>query len=165
MIWKLLACIFMTVTAAFIVTVIMDIRKKNKTKLDFKNDFDNLGLPIITLKVVEKDNIKDYNFIVDTGSTINIIDSNILENLDYEPLDINTEILGVDGAVGKSTGCILKIIANQERYKCDFISRDMSASFGYIKEEKGIDIHGLLGSTFLNEFKYKIDFSKYQLYK
>lgn len=165
MIWKLLACIFMTVTAALIVTVVMDIRKKNKTKLDFKNDFDVLGLPIITLKVLEKDNIKDYNFIVDTGSTINIIDSNILENLDHEPLDINTEILGIDGTAGKSTGCILKIIANQERYKCDFISRDMSASFGYIKEEKGIDIHGLLGSTFLNEFKYKIDFSKYQLYK
>ena len=87
MIWKLLACIFMTVTAAFIVTVIMDIRKKKKTSLTFKDSIHNTGLPIISLKLQIPDKtFIIYNFIVDTGSTVNVINTSYVKDLYSEDI-------------------------------------------------------------------------------
>ena len=103
MIWKLLACIFMTVTAAFIVTVIMDIRKKKKTSLTFKDSIHNTGLPIISLKLQIPDKtFITYNFIVDTGSTVNVINTSYVKDLYSEDIKLNTELYGIGGNSGEA---------------------------------------------------------------
>ena len=166
MIWKLLACIFMTVTAAFIVTVIMDIRKKKKTSLTFKDSIHNTGLPIISLKLQIPDKtFITYNFIVDTGSTVNVINTSYVKDLYSEDIKLNTELYGIGGNSGEAKKYRLYFINDNNLYSGEFVSNDLSSSLDYIVEITGYTIHGLVGTNFLEEFKYKIDFSKYQLYK
>lgn len=166
MIWKLLACIFMTVTAAFIVTVIMDIRKKKKTSLTFKDSIHNTGLPIISLKLQIPDKtFITYNFIVDTGSTVNVINTSYVKDLYSEDIKLNTELYGIGGNSGEAKKYRLYFINDNNLYSGEFVSKDLSSSLDYIEEITGYTIHGLVGTNFLEEFKYKIDFSKYQLYK
>lgn len=166
MIWKLLACIFMTVTAAFIVTVIMDIRKKKKTSLTFKDSIHSTGLPIISLKLQIPDKtFITYNFIVDTGSTVNVINTSCVKDLYSEDIKLNTELYGIGGNSGEAKKYRLYFINDNNLYSGEFVSKDLSSSLDYIEEITGYTIHGLIGTNFLEEFKYKIDFSKYQLYK
>ena len=167
MIWKLLACIFMTVTAAFIVTVIMDIRKKKKTSLTFKDSIKAIGLPVVSLRF-KTSNTNDtivYNFIVDTGSTVNVINTSYVNDLQFEDIKVNTELYGIGGNSGDSKRYRLYFYDENNLYSGDFIVKDLSASLDYIGETTGHTIHGLVGTGFLEEFKYKIDFSKHQLYK
>lgn len=167
MIWKLLACIFMTVTAAFIVTVIMDIRKKNRTSLVFKDSIKATGLPIVSLKF-KTSNTKDivvYNFIIDTGSTVNVINTSYVSDLQFEDIKTNTELYGIGGNSGEAKKYRLYFINDNNLYSGEFVSKDLSPSLNYIEEITGYTIHGLIGTSFLEEFKYKIDFSKHQLYK
>lgn len=156
----------MTVTAAFIVTVIMDIRKKKKTSLTFKDSIHNTGLPIISLKLQIPDkSFITYNFIVDTGSTVNVINTSCVKDLYSEDIKLNTELYGIGGNSGEAKKYRLYFINDNNLYSGEFVSKDLSSSLDYIEEITGYTIHGLIGTNFLEEFKYKIDFSKYQLYK
>lgn len=156
----------MTVTAAFIVTVIMDIRKKKKTNLTFKDSIHNTGLPIISLKLQIPDKtFITYNFIVDTGSTVNVINTSYVKDLYSEDIKLNTELYGIGGNSGEAKKYRLYFINDNNLYSGEFVSKDLSSSLNYIEEITGYTIHGLIGTNFLEEFKYKIDFSKYQLYK
>jgi predicted aspartyl protease len=124
--------------------------------MSFKQGFDLTELPIITLYQGEH----KLNLLLDTGSNNNIIDSKIVESLEYTPIDTETNVYGLDGIKKKSSMCNLSLFYKDKEYNHEFVIRDMSAVFGSIKESTGVTLHGLIGSLFFNKYKYVLDFDE-----
>ena len=53
---------------------------------------------------------------------------------------------------------------NEHEYTSSFSVLDLSNAFGKVEEESGIQIHGLLGCSFMEQHKWVLDFEKLCLY-
>ena len=122
----------------------------------FQNSMDLAELPVVTFRQGDK----KINFLLDTGSNNCIIDSNILKNIDHKMLDVETNILGLEGNAQKTGVCTIKMTYKDKEYEYPYVIQDMSAAFNSIKKETGVTVNGMLGSKFFNEFKYVLDFDE-----
>lgn len=124
--------------------------------MSFQNSMDLAELPVVTFRQGDK----KINFLLDTGSNNCIIDSNILKNIDHKMLDVETNILGLEGNTQKTGVCTIKMTYKDKEYEYPYVIQDMSAAFDSIKKETGVTVNGMLGSKFFNEFKYVLDFDE-----
>lgn len=122
----------------------------------FQNSMDLAELPVVTFRQGDK----KINFLLDTGSNNCVIDSNILKNIDHKMLNIETNILGIEGNAQKTGVCTIKMTYKDKEYEYPYVIQDMSAAFDSIKKETGVTVNGMLGSKFFNEFKYVLDFDE-----
>ena len=51
----------------------------------------------------------------------------------------------------------------EREYKADFSVMDLSSAFGKVEDETGIQIHGLLGCSFMEQQKWILDFENLTL--
>lgn len=124
--------------------------------MSFQNSMDLAELPVVTFRQGDK----KINFLLDTGSNNCVIDSNILKNIDHKMLNIETNILGIEGNAQKTGICTIKMTYKDKEYEYPYVIQDMSAAFDSIKKETGVTVNGMLGSKFFNEFKYVLDFDE-----
>lgn len=124
--------------------------------MSFQSSMDLAELPVVTFRQGDK----KINFLLDTGSNNCIIDSNILKNIDHKMLDVETNILGLEGNAQKTGVCTIKMTYKDKEYEYPYVIQDMSAAFDSIKKETGVTVNGMLGSKFFNEFKYVLDFDE-----
>lgn len=130
------------------------INKKNKSKISFKESMDLTELPVITFI---NNNVK-LNFLLDTGSNNSFINKSILNMLDYKELNGASNIIGFDGNKIKNNICKMKIEYKDYIFDTTFNIADLDASFNVIKQEDGVQLHGILGSLFFQKYKYVLDF-------
>ena len=130
------------------------INKKNKSKISFKESMDLTELPVITFI---NNNVK-LNFLLDTGSNNSFINKSILNMLDYKELNGASNIIGFDGNKIKNSICKMKIEYKDYIFDTTFNIADLDASFNVIKQEDGVQLHGILGSLFFQKYKYVLDF-------
>lgn len=125
------------------------------------NVLNKIQLPIILAKIENK----SLYFILDTGSTCSLIDCNVVEYFRdiVEPVG-EYNILGIEGTKHKVDVVILSFTFEGQEYKPKFCTKPLTDAFTSIKKESGMQIHGLLGTDFLLENKWIIDFNKYQIY-
>ena len=121
-------------------------------------------LPVITLT----NNGVALNFLIDTGSNISHICPSAAALIEHEHLgsNNNTKIAGL-GAVNQGvTICTAKFKDTlSKEYKIQLsISAELEETSKYIKENTGIEVHGLLGTDFLQNYKYVIDFKSLEVY-
>ncbi len=118
-------------------------------------------LPIIMVKVEDK----YLCFILDTGSTCCLIDSNVVEYFKdiVEPIG-DYSINGIDGTMHKVDMITLPFTFEGLTYKPKFCVKSLLDAFKCIEIESGIQVHGLLGTDFMLENKWLIDFNKYGIY-
>ena len=76
---------------------------------------------------------KKLNFVLDTGCVQSMLDADII---DKYKLNINY---------------------TKETFVC---SSTIKHTFNWLKQNKGVTVHGLLGSNFFNKYKYILDFKK-----
>lgn len=124
--------------------------------MSFQNSMDLAELPVVTFRQGDR----KINFLLDTGSNNCVIDSNILKSIDYKMLDVETNILGLEGNAQKTGVCTIKMSYKDKEYEYPYVIQDMSAAFDSIKKETGVTVNGMLGSKFFNEFKYVLDFDE-----
>lgn len=124
--------------------------------MSFQNSMDLAELPVVTFRQGDK----KINFLLDTGSNNCVIDSNILKSIDHQMLDVETNILGLEGNAQKTGVCTIKMSYKDKEYEYPYVIQDMSAAFDSIKKETGVTVNGMLGSKFFNEFKYVLDFDE-----
>ena len=124
--------------------------------MSFQNSMDLAELPVVTFRQEDK----KINFLLDTGSNNCVIDSNILKSIDHKMLDVETNILGLEGNAQKTGVCTIKMSYKDKEYEYPYVIQDMSAAFDSIKKETGVTVNGMLGSKFFNEFKYVLDFDE-----
>ena len=115
-------------------------------------------LPVIPVEVEGK----HLCFIIDTGSTCSLIDSDVAAYF----TDIATpvgdyNVSGIDGTKQKVDIVILPFNFEGKAYRPKFCVKPLLLdAFKGIEAESGIQIHGLLGTDFLLENKWTIDFDK-----
>ena len=143
-----------TILLIISINSLYQINKKNKSKISFKESMDLTELPVITFI---NNNVK-LNFLLDTGSNNSFINKSILNMLDYKELNGASNIIGFDGNKIKNSICKMKIEYKDYIFDTTFNIADLDASFNVIKQEDGVQLHGILGSLFFQKYKYVLDF-------
>ena len=112
-------------------------------------------LPIILVEIEDK----YLCFILDTGSTCSLIDSSVVEYFKdiVEPVG-DYCISGIEGTKHKVDIVTLPFNFEGQIYKPKFCVRPLLDAFKSIEEENGIQVHGLLGTDFLLENQWIVDF-------
>lgn len=125
--------------------------------MSFQQSFDLTGLPIVTLKQGDR----KFNFILDTGANNNIIDKRIVETLDYTPnKDIQSNLSGLEGIKNVVPICNITFSYKDKEFPFFYLINDMEAIFNDIKQTTGVTLHGILGASFFDKYKYVIDFNE-----
>lgn len=117
-------------------------------------------LPIILVEVKDK----YLSFILDTGSTCSLIDSNVVEYFKdiVEPVG-DYYINGIEGTKHKVEMITLPFTFEGQTYKPKFCVKPLLNAFKGIEDESGIQVHGLLGTDFLLENQWIIDFKELKI--
>ena len=124
--------------------------------ISFQQAMDLTGLPIISLSQGKE----KFNFLLDTGSNDNIIDSNILDEIKHEKkLDYQGTLSGLDGIKNEVTACNISLSYKDKEYPFTYLVKDMKPAFDMMKSDFGVNLHGIIGSRFFNEYKYVLDFA------
>lgn len=133
---------------------------KVKDKMSFRETMDLTGLPIVTFKQGDK----KFNFILDTGAYSSIIDSRVLDNMEYTPLKDTTVGYGIDGKEHLMNTVGVTLTYKDKQYADAFRVLDMSASFDSFKRDYGVNVHGLLSSAFFERYKYVLNYEELAAY-
>lgn len=141
---------------ALIVAGFVDLLRKTPHNMSFKESMDLCDLPVVTFM----NNNKRFNFLLDTGSSKSVIDSNALKDLAYNETNKVGEIFGVDGNKRDIRFIKCSVSYKNVDYEEEFQVLDMSAPFGNVKSDYGVTLHGILSSTFFQKYKYVLDFAE-----
>lgn len=123
--------------------------------------FEDMEAPIIQAKVGGI----PLNLLVDTGSDSGFIDVSHMNDMQYTDTHVR-----VGGIVGVTQDSIYRTIyrtcidINGNKYPWEFIFNDLKQSFDEIFNTRGVRIHGAIGSTFLKEYGFILDFDKLAMY-
>ncbi len=153
-------CVTLIVLAAATVANTIELKTKNNN-VSFKEAMELLELPVVTLNV----NNNKLKFIIDTGCTTSCINESIVKSLNIETKNIGNTHYGIDGNKVALNTCTIDFKLKNKNYSFDFNTANMDKVFTYIKESEGVQIHGLLGSDFLDKYNYVVDYKDYSLYK
>lgn len=121
--------------------------------MSFKESMDLTSLPIVTFYQGDK----KYNFLLDTGSTMNILDSN--SSLQYKIIDTEGgTITGVNGEKVTAVYADISLFYKQKEFLTTIQVLDMRTAFEDLKSESGVTLHGILGNNFFSKYGYVMDY-------
>lgn len=112
------------------------------------------GLPLLIVQA----QAKNLCFLLDTGSNINILDRRVAEFFQLSGGTAQQRQFGIDGELRTTDVVELAFSLEEQEYKANFSVMDLSSAFGKVEEESGIQIHGLLGCSFMEQQKWILDF-------
>ena len=160
LILEVISIIILALTVAFIANSIDNVRKRNNSKISFKEAMDLVELPVITFY----NNNKKLNFLLDTGSNVSYINKSIIHLLVYETTDKRMDTIGVEGNKINNQFCKMSVTYKNRVFDEEFSIADLDGAFDVVKQESGVQIHGILGSKFFEKYKYVIDFKELTAY-
>ena len=116
------------------------------------------GLPLI----VTSGKLKNLCFLIDTGSTYNTIFDFVYEHFknEFKLLDSTCRTMGIEGHYKETP--VIEATFNFEGidYTSTFSVLDATDAIMQVQEETGVQIHGVLGTQFLMENKWIVDFDR-----
>lgn len=136
------------------------INKQSKS-VSFKESLQLTGLPIITLN----SNGKTINFLLDTGSKFNVINSSELQHIEHRMLEDNHYAHGIDGNMKQCMCCDMNLTYGNLKFNQTFDIMELDKAFNIIKNSSGVTIQGILGNDFFIKYKYILDFNNLKFYK
>lgn len=127
--------------------------------MEFKSSMDLCDLPVITFYQGKN----KYNFLIDTGSNVSYINksSNILVT------KLDGEKDSFIGASGNSADCDLgnlNLYFRDKEYECTVRIADLDLAFNNVAKSTGVNLTGIIGNDFMQEYKYCIDFKEFVVY-
>lgn len=147
--------IVLIITALIIISIAVKRHiVKGHSTVSFAEAMDLVELPIIT---VQNNNTK-INLLLDTGSNSSYISPNILKDLNYDEIELSNTTIGFGGGATHTRGCNMKIKYKKLIFEDIFIIMQSDDVFAAIKQECGVQVHGILGSKFFDRYSYVIDF-------
>ena len=129
-------------------------------KLEFPISFglQKTGLPLI----ITSGKLKNLCFLIDTGSTHNILFSYVYEHFsdEFKILNNTQNIMGIEGEYKETP--IIEGTFNFEGkdYTSTFSVFNATNAVAQIQEETGVQIHGILSTDFLIKNKWILDFDR-----
>lgn len=154
--------VLLSLWALFIIVCLVEIAKKivwKRRVFEFQN-YNDVDIPFVTLNI--QGNL--MNMIVDTGCGVSILNEAAIKNCEllYRNSDRKVSLSAMtDESVEMGAKKISFNIGKKEVTE-DFFIHNVS-DFGNFNSMYGIECHGLLGSSFFNNYNCKIDFKKHTL--
>ena len=148
--------VILVLVIAFIAKTIDDIRKRNNSKISFKEAMDLVELPVVTFYNGDT----KLNFLLDTGSNVSYINSSIIPLLVHEKTDKEMNTIGIEGNKVSNQFCKMSVTYKNQVFEEEFSIADLDEAFSVVKQESGVQIHGILGSKFFDKYKYVLDFKE-----
>lgn len=148
--------VILVLVIAFIANTIDDIRKRNNSRISFKEAMDLVELPVVTFYNGDT----KLNFLLDTGSNVSYINSSIIPLLVHEKTDKEMNTIGIEGNKVSNQFCKMSVTYKNQVFEEEFSIADLDEAFGVVKQESGVQIHGILGSKFFERYKYVLDFKE-----
>ena len=152
--------VILVLVIVFIINTIDDIRKRNNSKISFKEAMDLVELPVVTFYNGDT----KLNFLLDTGSNVSYINSSIIPLLVHEKTDKEMNTIGIEGNKVSNQFCKMSVTYKNQVFEEEFSIADLDEAFGVVKQESGVQIHGILGSKFFERYKYVLDFKELTAY-
>lgn len=155
----IICAIILIITAAVITGILAGIKKKN-SEISFREAMDLVELPVITFYNGDR----KINFLLDTGSNISYLNKSIVSSLVVESTGEESNIIGIEGNKVNCKICKMIIRRKNQEFEEEFSIADLDKAFRIVREESGVQIHGILGSRFFEKYKYVLDFKDYIAY-
>lgn len=158
--------LFVALAAGVIWVIVRETQREHerqelaKKNMSFIESINLTGLPIITFH----NNGHPVNMVLDTGSNVCIINSNILSDLKYESGEKHTGVIGLNGESEAGNTVFLPLTYKDWEFDFECWATDIGDMVSTMKKEYGVTIHGLLGTGFFQKYKYVIDFSSMVAY-
>ena len=139
---------------AIVINGIEDYHTRNSlVRLSFTDNMGRLNLPVVSLT----NNGQSFNFLIDTGATLSVIDSNALDKLAYTKAETTGSAYGVDGNIIPVEYARIELNHENTKFVDEFQIMRVNG-FDNIKESDKIEIVGILGSTFLKRYNFTINY-------
>lgn len=144
------------VVAAFIINGVEDYSRP-RDEMSFREAMDLAELPIVTFyQGTEK-----FNFLLDTGSNHSHLSVEAAERIKGIPMVGSENVQGVGGAMAVDRAVNATIEYKSKSYEVLLlVGEHLSDTFRAIKETTGVQVHGILGSGFLSDNRYVLDFDE-----
>lgn len=156
----IIICVIILIIAAAIITGILAGIKKKNSEISFREAMDLAELPVITFYNGDR----KINFLLDTGSNISYLNKSIVSSLVVESTGEESNIIGIEGNKVNCKICKMIIRRKNQEFEEEFSIADLDKAFRIVKEESGVQMHGILGSRFFEKYKYVLDFKDYIAY-
>lgn len=126
---------------------------------NIKSSLELCDLPIIVLKY----NGKKINFLVDSGSDKSYICKGVLDKnaIATENKDVSITASGMM----ETFEYIIDVCNKTDSFTMNVWEADLNRSFDMVKQSTGVTIHGIIGTNFLTEYKFILDFDELIIYK
>ena len=159
MICTILSIIPLIILLGAIAVYIHGMYRIQKSKISFRESVDLVGLPIVTLYIGNN----KYNFLLDTGASESMINSSILKDIYYQPIEgETTNASGINNIITTIPFCYISFFYKKNQFTEKFAIMDLDKGFALMKKEYGVTLHGMLGSSFFEKYRYVLDY--YNLY-
>lgn len=136
------------------------IRKANNRKMSFRESMDLAELPVVTFYQGDK----KFNFLLDTGSNYSHISKEAVKEIIGTMFDANAKVSGI-GEGKTSAVCRTTLSYKGADYDIDLnVTDHLTDAFTAIKQETGVQVHGLIGNQFFQKHKYVLDFEELVAY-
>ena len=158
--------LFVALAAGVIWVIVRETQREHerqelaKKNMSFIESINLTGLPIITFH----NNGHPINMVLDTGSNVCLINSNILSDLKYESGEKHTGVIGLNGESEAGNTVFLPLTYKDWEFDFECWATDIGDMVSTMKKEYGVTIHGLLGTGFFQKYKYVIDFNEMVAY-
>ena len=160
MILEIIGVVILLLAIAFIANTIDDIRKRNNSKISFKEAMDLVELPVVTFYNGDT----KLNFLLDTGSNVSYINNSIIPFLAHEKIGKEMNTIGIEGNKVSNQFCKMSVTYKNQVFEEEFSIANLDEAFDVVKQESGVQIHGILGSKFFEKYKYILDFKELTAY-
>lgn len=134
---------------------------ENKQKFNLKEFLNKAEIPAIVITI----NNKDYVVMIDTGSDASYLDSSVIDLSSMTLLGHQKEMISGTG-IKESGSKVYEVpfTCGNKTFTENFTENDFSVVFGFIEQEFGIRMCGILGTRFLMKYKCILDFDKLVFY-
>lgn len=142
-----------------VVALIFNAIDDHSHSISFDTAYDEAGLPIVTLE----NNGSKFNFLVDTGANLCVLNAKYTEVINCEPVGGTGTMFGMEGNIQEVTYVKAELTHGRRKFNVAFQVVNIDNAFGRIEQDYNITIHGVLGTSFLERYKGKIDFIEHKL--
>lgn len=150
---KIIVLILIAVT---LVLLTYKLRDRKKNTISFKESLDLAEIPVITFY----QNETKLNFLLDTGSNISIIDKKVYDIIETKETNRQSTLAGLGGEYSTNPIVTITFTYLEKIFTDDFQVVDMTSTFATIKQRTGVTINGIIGSKFMQKYKYVLDFKE-----
>lgn len=132
----------------------------NYHNISFKESLDLTDMPIVTFESKGK----KINLLLDTGCNISTLNNSILKDVEFEKDNNEYSNLGIEGNKIDTIGGEVTLHYKNHTFKTTCIFQDLDNAFEHIKRDRGVQLHGVLGTEFFKKYQYILDFEEFKAY-